>query len=131
METKELAEHFVKIWTEDKIEYIEKIMSPEVNLTFNASISQGREFFKQRVFFQKTLFKDAHYTISEIISTHDRAIIRWHGKVVYVGSYEEMKPTNKPLEYSGVTVLAIKNEKISDIWVYSNLLDILHEQQEK
>ena len=128
---KDLAEKFVTLWDKGKVEYIDQIFSSNVNYTFDTSFNQGKDSIREHVKTRESIFKNPHFNIEELIITDTRAVLRWSGQGIFASAYEGIEATNKPFNYKGITILGIENGKISDVWVYTDLVEVLRQQQEK
>jgi steroid delta-isomerase-like uncharacterized protein len=123
----ELNQKLVDIWTKDKKEYISQIFSNNVNYVLNGECIKGEDPLRKYLAILESAFKDRQYTVHDTFFVEDRVIQRWTGKGVFTGPYKGIKPTQKPFEYGGMTMLRVQDNKIKDVWVYNNLTKALEE----
>ncbi|HCS41014.1 MAG TPA: hypothetical protein DIW44_15730 [Anaerolineaceae bacterium] len=65
---------------------------------------------------------DWRMTVDEMIAEDDRVMVRWTFYGIQQGEYSELSPTNKPVNYSGINIFRIVDEKIAEIWdIYDRL----------
>ncbi len=70
-------------------------------------------------------FPDLHYTIDEIITTGNKAIIRFTGTMTHQGSFLGHAPTGRKATVSAIACCEFKEGKIYRLWQQSNRLGMM------
>lgn len=123
----DLSQKFVDIWTKDKKEYIGQIFSTNVHYILNGESIKGENPLATHFVMVETAFTDLQCTVEDTFFAADHIIHRWTSKGVFTGPYKGITPTHKPVEYSGITILRVQDNKIKDVWIYNNLTEALEE----
>ncbi len=71
-------------------------------------------------------FPDWRVEIRDVISEGDRVAVRWHLTATHLGTYEDISPTNQPIEGHGIHIDQIKNEQIIKRWASNKFFEIFH-----
>jgi len=125
---KEIHEKYTQIWNKNKKQYIDEVFSPNVNYIFDALNLKGIDAIKAHAKEWASIFKNPKYIIQDVIYAENKIIQRWQGTETFVGIYGNLRATNKEFTYNGLTLLIIKNNKIQDVWIYSNIKDVLEKE---
>jgi len=63
---------------------------------------------------------DLHMSLNEMIVKGDKIIWIWRITGTNTGSFGELPPTNKAVDFSGVAIDRVVNGKIVEEWIYFN-----------
>ncbi len=74
-------------------------------------------------------FRDIDLRVDRLVGEDDYVAAHWSASVHHHGSFPhaagEIEPTQEQREVGGITLYRFQDGKISDIWVYSNVWDVL------
>ncbi|MBD3299386.1 MAG: hypothetical protein GF341_12065 [candidate division Zixibacteria bacterium] len=70
---------------------------------------------------------DFQITIDDTFLSSDYLIVRWTASGTHRGSLRGLPPTEKQVNFSGVTIDLLVNGKIAEEWVYFNVLDLMQQ----
>jgi len=62
-----------------------------------------------------------------LVAQHDIAAVRWTARGTSTGDYMGLPATKEPVEFTGVSMYRIENDRIAEIWDTRNTLGILHQ----
>lgn len=65
-------------------------------------------------------FPDIIHHVDELIVDDGRVAMRFHGSGTHQCAFDGKAPTQKRLDYSGITIFHMRDGKVSDVWNYSN-----------
>ena len=85
----------------------------------------GPEQIKHEIKYFRSVFPDLKYEIVETAALADRVWIRYKAIGTQQGSAWGFPPTGKTVEFSGATILYVKDGKVIDRWGAFSFYDIL------
>jgi len=120
------SERYQQIWNKGDRELAEKIFDKNISFIFNAISIQDKETVFSHILERKTNF-NVQYEISDICTnTHQELEYhRWNAQAILQKKFEDFLPTGQKFSYSGLTLLKIKNDLISEIVMYSDIDEVL------
>lgn len=59
-----------------------------------------------------TAFPDLQHTVVEMIAEGDRVVARFTARGTHIGAWDKYAPTGKAIQYTGVTLARIQQDKI-------------------
>ena len=86
---------------------------------------KGPEQIKHEIKYCRSVFPDLKYEIVETAAFSDRVWIRYKARGTQQGSAWGFPPTGKTVEFSGATILYVKDGKVIDRWGAFSFYDIL------
>jgi predicted ester cyclase len=81
---------------------------------------RGRQGLKHRVAKIRAAFQPRH-KLHEVIVDGDRVAVRWTLSGVHSGEFLGLPPTNKPVEFDGVDIYAMRDGRMAAHW---NVVDM-------
>ena len=76
----------------------------------------------------RTAFPDVHYSIEEPIVAHgDLVVTRWRAHGIHRGTILGLPPTEKRVEWTGITIWLIHQGRIAEAWVSRDTFAILRQ----
>lgn len=70
-------------------------------------------------------FPDLTVTFEEMIAEDETVVVRYSGVGTHEGKYNGVEPTEKQVAMSGLRIVRIEGEKITDVWSRANNLSLL------
>ncbi|MDO6810922.1 ester cyclase [Zobellia galactanivorans] len=70
---------------------------------------------------------DAHYKIDDLIAEEDKVVVRWRMFGTHKGIYNGIPPTGKAIILKGIAIYRLKDNKIMERWVITDLYTLLQE----
>jgi predicted ester cyclase len=121
-QNEEIIRKFIELWEKGKTEYFDDIFSSEFEHHGFGKALKGISAYKS---FYQTLtqaFKNLKFTIDETIhSKEGSTVFRWRATALFEGEFCGCKPTNKEIQFGGLTLLQIKNGKATAGWFYNDI----------
>jgi len=132
-EAKVLVEQVDEVWNEGNLTLVEKVYSSELIAHFSGQPEDivGLESFKNFVKLTRAQFPDLNHSAGEIIVKGNKIACRWTLTGTNTGPlqtpYGELPPTDKKFRVSGLAMIQIVNNKIKELWVIYDVLDMLQQ----
>ena len=64
---------------------------------------------------------DLHYKVEEVIEDGNRVAVRWSAQATHKNDFGPFKASNKKSDHWGITILDIRDDKISKLWNVEDL----------
>jgi predicted ester cyclase len=113
----------------DHPEIYDEILSPDFRVTAihhasvnNAGENSGPKAYKAAAAWLKTVWKEDHISVNEIIAENDRVMVRWTFHGIHIGEIFGIPPTGKEVTYSGINIFRIADDKLAESWDLSDRL---------
>jgi predicted ester cyclase len=88
----------------------------------------GHSRLKHMVDFERKVFPDIHFTVEDIMAEADDVIARLTIRGTHGGSFLEIAPTGKRVEFIGIQRMRFKEGKIAQVvWHHYDKLTMLHQ----
>jgi predicted ester cyclase len=113
------------MWSKPDPVIADEIVAPNYAPEWIHIDKKGPEQIKQEIKYFRSVFPDLKYEIVETAALVDRVWIRYKAKGTQQGSAWGFPPTGKMVEFSGATILYIKDGKVMDRWGAFSFYDIL------
>ncbi len=121
-EMKALSDKVLEVWNTGNLSLYDTILSPECVLHI-VDISEdiiGIEAHKENVSSVRTSYPDFNVTTDELIFTKDKLVTRWTLTGTNTGPSEDLPPTGKQINFSGVTISHVVDGMIIEHWMFYN-----------
>lgn len=126
MSSKDVVEKMVdEVWNMHSLENVNKYFDEEVKFHTPHRSESGLEKLQSHIKEIVGAFPDIKYTIEDIFFSDNKVCVRWVGKGTHKGQYLENKPTNKKINYEGIIIYKVEQEKIKEFWVNADLYGLL------
>lgn len=124
--TKHIAHLWYEVmWSKPKLEVADEIVHPEYAPEWIHIDKKGPEQIKHEIKYFRSVFPDLKYTIVETTALSDRVWIRYKAEGTQLGPAWGFRPTGKPVEFEGATILYINEDKVVNRWGAFSFYDIL------
>jgi predicted ester cyclase len=91
----------------------------------NPDLPRGPSGVKLDVTNTRRAFPNFHLKILDIIGTNDKVVVRWNATGTHIGQLRNLQPTGKEVNFSGITICRIENDKCQEIWVARDSLGLM------
>jgi predicted ester cyclase len=110
-----------------KLELIDEFWAPEM-VWHGGSLGDvhGIEAYKKNM--QASVggaFSGMYLDIKDIIASGDKVVVRFTNSGNFVNPFMGIKPTYKKVEWDGIGIYQIKNEKIVEAWFTEDIINTL------
>ncbi len=114
MDIKKLAERwFDEIWNRRNPGVVNELMDPAAVGVSEGGTIRGPEEFRTQIFEPLTAaFPDLRVKIEDVIAEDDRVALRWTVWATHAGTFAQMAPTGRRLQFAGMTWLVFKDGRI-------------------
>jgi predicted ester cyclase len=72
-------------------------------------------------------FPEAHHTIDDLIAEGDRVVLRTTARATHLGLFESIDPTGRSVEFTGLVVYRIADDRIAESWGEIDFLRLIRE----
>jgi predicted ester cyclase len=86
-----------------------------------------RESFKQFVTMLHTAFADLVFTIEDLIAEGDKVVVREIVHGTHTGVFRGIAPTGKPVHWTAIHILRVRDGKFTERWVEVDMLGLLQQ----
>ena len=90
-------------------------------------VPPGRESFKHFVAMLHTAFADLDFTIEDLISEGDKVVVRGTVRGTHRGPFRGIAPTGKPVHWTAMHILRVRDGKLTERWVEVDMLGLLQQ----
>lgn len=113
------------MWNQKQVEKISDLFHSDCVIHAGEESFKGSEQFKQSVEHWQSAFPDLTHEVDQVFYSDEIITIKWHGWGTHQGVFLGMLPTGKKIKYSGISILKISKNKISEAWVSADLQSII------
>lgn len=117
---------YEKMWNQPDFELAQTLIHPEYDPTWIFIPKSGPAQVIHEIKYFRSIFPDLVYQVIDVVATDAEVWIRYKGKGTQKGNAWGFEPTDKTVEFEGVTILYVNPEgKIIDRWGSFCFYDIL------
>ena len=112
-----IRRHLEEMWHEGKLEIAEEICAE--NLTYHdpaSSAAISLASYKEYITAVRTAFPDLRYVVYDMISEGDKVMVRWCFEGTQKGAIRGIRPTDRHVSFTGMSLYTIENGKITEAW---------------
>lgn len=114
-------------WNQGNIAVIDELLSPDYRLHIDAPGATNREGYKQAVSMYRAAFPDFRFVIEDMIAEGEKVVIRATMSGTQEGEFMGNAPTGKKLTMTAISIRHLKEGKIDEEWVETNMLSFLQQ----
>ncbi len=108
---------FLEMWSKPDYNITEEIIDENYKPEFVQMDMKGHDLLKHEIKYFRSVFPDLVYEIKDMVTDNEKLLIRYVGKGTHLGNAWGFEPTNKKIEFEGVSILYISSEgKVIDQW---------------
>jgi hypothetical protein len=109
---------FFELFAARQLDLLDELVAPDfvVRDPGDMIVTPDPASFKTWLQGYLTTFTDQRWTIHELISVGDKAIVRYSGQSTYQGGMFELPATNEPVREIGMLVFRIVDGKVLELW---------------
>jgi predicted ester cyclase len=123
---RQIAEEYTnRVWNEKDLSAIDELVHTEVVIHSLFGDFHGPSALKKVVQAWLKGFPDLYVSNDIVISENDLVSIQWKAKGTHLGEFKSLESSGKPVNYSGVSIYRIKNQKIVEYWAYLDMQHLL------
>lgn len=129
-ENNAIAEHFFdSAWNRGDLSVLDELLTPDSMdySTLHGEPEQGSTGFRQIITMFRAAFPDIHLTIDDEIYTGDKVAHRWTLRGTHQAPFMGATPTGKKIEFTGTTIVQMREGKIIARWSNLDLLRLMQQ----
>ena len=128
-EVQAFTDGVLEMWNEANLTIVDEVYAPEI-VRHDCGVPEdivGIENVKNYLENLFNAFPDLHITVDETIVAGNKGAQRWTMTGTNTGSWGDMPPTGKNVQFSGVSIAHFVNGKAVEIWDFYNVLDMMQQ----
>lgn len=122
---------FSEIWSKGNVDLITELFSENFVGHFPGEIIYGHEGLAAEVIAHRRAFPDWTEKVEDEIVDGDKVAIRFTSRGTNMGEFLGNQPTGKSVEISEVAIFKLMDGRISEQWVYPDILGLQRQLTEK
>lgn len=103
-----------EVWNKGRVETLDTYLTTDVRRQDPMDSSVGIEGYRNVVKKYRTAFPDCRLEIDEILSTGDRAVLRWTATGTHRGPLDGLAPTGRRTKINGISVMRFSGDRLSE-----------------
>jgi steroid delta-isomerase-like uncharacterized protein len=72
-------------------------------------------------------FPDVTSTVEDLIAEEEKVVARWRSRATHRGEYLGIPPSGKEVEFTGISVYRIEEDKIAESWTVEDQLGLMRQ----
>ena len=126
---KELVRRFYKdVYVDWKMERVDEVVSPRfTSHDWPEDGPTGPEAFRNYYAAIRSALPDARYVVDDMVAEGDRVVVRWRLLGTHMGAFRGIAPSGRPIVLKGVAIYRVRNGKLAERWVVSDLYGTLED----
>jgi predicted ester cyclase len=127
-ENKALARRlYEEVISQGNLSAVDDLVSPDF-VEYNVlPVPPGRESFKHFVTMLHTAFADLAFTIEDLVGEGDKVVVRGIVRGIHRGVFRGIAPTGKPVHWTAIHILRVRDGKFTERWVEVDMLGLLQQ----
>jgi predicted ester cyclase len=129
---KELVRRFYKdVYVDWKMERVDEVVSPRfTSHDWPEDGPTGPAAFRDYYATIRSALPDARYAVDDMVAEGDRVVVRWRLLGTHKGYFRGIAPSGRPIVLKGIAIYRVRNGRLMERWVVSDLYGALEEIQE-
>src|SRR5216110_2357363 len=121
-----IRRYYDELWNKWNLALANELIASDVSFRGSLAVEvQGLEGFKSYVNTVRAAFPDFHNTIEDLIAEENKVVARLTYNATHRGEIFGVAPTGKKIEYSGVAISHIIDNKIVSGWVLGDTQSLM------
>jgi steroid delta-isomerase-like uncharacterized protein len=119
---------FDEAWNRGNVNALDDLLSPDhIHHWAYGADTTGATAVKDRIQAWRTTLPDFHATVEQLIATADTVVARWTATGTHLGPFQELAPTGRAAEWTGINIFRIACGRIVEIWSEMDTLGFLQQ----
>ena len=116
---------FDELFTQGNLAAVDELVAPDFvsHWPGGSGDSHGREALREFLRWYLATFTDREWTIDDIISAGDKAVVRYTGWTTYRGGWLNIPADNQRVRETGILIYRIEQGRVQELW--SEMSDLL------
>ena len=122
--TRPIRRMLEEVWNQRRFDLLPALCQPDARVYLSDGYIEGCDRLRDEFIIPIVgAFPDIHHEIDEFIVDGDRVAMRYRGSGTHEKDFGGKQATRKRLDYEGITVFHLKDEKVHEVWNHSNWCD--------
>jgi predicted ester cyclase len=128
---RDVVRHYHRIWSDGKIDELDKILSPDFVCHFINGIEwEGIDGAKHSISSHRISFPDWEEEIVDMISEGDKVVTRYRSTGTHQGAFEGLDSTGIKVSIYETSIYRIAGGKIAEQWGFPDALSLQNQLTE-
>lgn len=116
---------FQEMWNQRNAAVIDDILHADARGHMQGFETRGHADFRKVRADLLDAFPDFHLEVEDIVAEGDNVVVRWRARGTHRGSGLGVPPSNKPVDFGGMTWLRFADGKLVEGWDQWNMGGVL------
>jgi len=128
-ENKNLVKRYnEEIWNHGNFSLMDEIFDPKFNFNYpDPDLEPDLDGFKQTISRFREAFPDIKFSSLLMVAEGDIVVYRWEGIGTHKAEYMGIAPTDKEVEFTGITIHKIENGKILEEFTRLDIFGLMQQ----
>jgi len=122
---------FAEIWSKGNVELVDDLFAEDFVGHFPGETLHGRGDLVNQVNTHRHAFPDWTEDVEDTIADGDRVVVRFRSHGTNLGEFLGNPPTGNSVDISEVAIFRLSNGRITEQWVYPDMLSLQRQLDEK
>jgi steroid delta-isomerase-like uncharacterized protein len=109
-----------ELWTNGNLDVADELVAPDHVHRVGDDVLQDPEEVKAAVVELRKAFPDLRFEIEDLISDGDRVVLRWTATGTHQGTFAEIAPTNRRVEWIGCDWFRLRSSQLVEAFVLAD-----------
>lgn len=129
---KELIKKLYEAWSQDDLSAIDGLIAESYTIFSDPGDAWegqtlNRSEYRNRLLYSRKAFPDLVFEITQSVHENDRVAVIWKAYGTHLGDLRGLPATGKKLSFSGHTVYAVKDGKVTGHWQTTDRLGFIQQ----
>ena len=75
---------------------------------------------RESVTWLRSAFPDLRFEIDNLLSGDDHVAVRWTATGTHLGTFDDLQPTGRRVEWTGADWIRFRNDRIVEVWAFAD-----------
>lgn len=122
-----IQDYAERLWNKRELRIINDVFADDAEIHSPFNIKLGRYTMTEIADKWLTAFPDLTLYWDDYIAEGDRVVSRWHAKGTHLGSFFSTAPTHHEVDYCGITIYQVVNQRVIRYWALVDVHAILRQ----
>ncbi len=104
------------LWNKKNITAIDHLFTDETLIHSPLQTAKGTLAMKEIALIWLEAFPDLHCRFDDWITEENKTLVRWHAHGTHTGKFLEFGPTEKQINYKGVSIYRLQDDRVVEYW---------------
>ena len=113
-----------EVWNHKRLDLLSELYQPDAKVYLSSGVLEGSDRLRDEFIRPTQLaFPDLHHEIADIMVEGNKVAMRYIGSGTHRGDFDGRKATGKTINYEGINLFRMKDNRVSEVWNHSNWVE--------